>query len=324
MTAEIVILNWNGRDHLRTFLPSVVAAAPAGVGVTVADNGSTDDSAEVLAREFPTVRVVRLGRNYGFAEGYNRALREVDAECFVLLNSDVETPAGWLEPLLEVLEREPDVAAVAPKLRSWRDRASFEYAGAAGGYLDLLGYPFCRGRILRCVERDEGQYDDERDVFWVSGAAFCCRAEVFRELGGFDAHAQTWITSQPYQVGVLLSSSNASTWTAHQDKDLAFRLLEAEFTPGVQALELGAAEVAGATDLLLLALAETPSAATRVEYALSLPHIKPKFRPGLTFFRRPSQFSHCQLRRQSKALGILLMYIKNTLCFRHIGTRLPT
>ncbi len=187
MTAEIVILNWNGRDHLRTFLPSVVAAAPAGVGVTVADNGSTDDSAEVLAREFPTVRVVRLGRNYGFAEGYNRALREVDAECFVLLNSDVETPAGWLEPLLEVLEREPDVAAVAPKLRSWRDRASFEYAGAAGGSLDLLGYPFCRGRILRCVERDEGQYDDERDVFWVSGAAFCCRAEVFRELGGFDA-----------------------------------------------------------------------------------------------------------------------------------------
>ena len=187
MTAEIVILNWNGRDHLRTFLPSVVAAAPAGVGVTVADNGSTDDSAEVLAREFPTVRVVRLGRNYGFAEGYNRALREVDAECFVLLNSDVETPAGWLEPLLEVLEREPDVAAVAPKLRSWRDRASFEYAGAAGGYLDLLGYPFCRGRILRCVERDEGQYADERDVFWVSGAAFCCRAEVFRELGGFDA-----------------------------------------------------------------------------------------------------------------------------------------
>ncbi len=187
MTAEIVILNWNGRDHLRTFLPSVVAAAPAGVGVTVADNGSTDDSAEVLAREFPTVRVVRLGRNYGFAEGYNRALREVDAECFVLLNSDVETPAGWLEPLLEVLEREPDVAAVAPKLRSWRDRASFEYAGAAGGYLDLLGYPFCRGRILRCVERYEGQYDDERDVFWVSGAAFCCRAEVFRELGGFDA-----------------------------------------------------------------------------------------------------------------------------------------
>ena len=187
MTAEIVILNWNGRDHLRTFLPSVVAAVPAGVGVTVADNGSTDDSAAVLAREFPTVRVVRLGRNYGFAEGYNRALREVDAECFVLLNSDVETPAGWLEPLLEVLEREPDVAAVAPKLRSWRDRASFEYAGAAGGYLDLLGYPFCRGRILRCVERDEGQYDDERDVFWVSGAAFCCRAEVFRELGGFDA-----------------------------------------------------------------------------------------------------------------------------------------
>lgn len=184
--AKIVILNWNGAEHLRRFLPSVVAAAPAGVGVVVADNGSTDGSLAVLAEEFPTVAVVRLDRNYGFAGGYNRALAQVEADYYLLLNSDVETPRGWLEPILGVLEREPDVAVVSPKLVSWLDRTRFEYAGASGGFIDFLGYPFCRGRILKRVEADEGQYDDARDVFWVSGAAFCCRADVFRALGGFD------------------------------------------------------------------------------------------------------------------------------------------
>ena len=185
-SAKIVILNWNGAEHLRRFLPSVVAAAPAGVGIVVADNGSTDCSVELLEREFPTVGIIRLGANYGFAEGYDRALEQVEADVFVLLNSDVETPAGWLEPILETLERHPDVAAAAPKLLSVEDRTRFEYAGASGGYIDYLGYPFCRGRILRCTETDTGQYDDARDVFWVSGAAFCCRADVFRRLGGFD------------------------------------------------------------------------------------------------------------------------------------------
>ena len=184
--AKIVILNWNGVDHLRRFLPSVVAAAPAGVEVVVADNGSTDGSVAVLGSEFPTVRIVRLDRNYGFAGGYNRALRQVEADYYILLNSDVETPAGWLDPLLDTLERNPDVAVVSPKLISSEDRRLFEYAGAAGGYIDRLGYPFCRGRILRTVEEDRGQYDDARDLFWVSGAAFCCRADVFRALGGFD------------------------------------------------------------------------------------------------------------------------------------------
>lgn len=184
---EIVILNWNGEEHLRRFLPSVVAAAPEGVGVVVADNGSTDGSVALLEREFPSVGVVRLERNYGFAGGYNRALERIEAEYFVLLNSDVETPPGWLEPLLDCLRRHPDVAVVSPKLLSFRDRGRFEYAGASGGFIDFLGYPFCRGRILRSVECDAGQYDDTRDVFWVSGAAFCCRADVFRALGGFDA-----------------------------------------------------------------------------------------------------------------------------------------
>ena len=185
---EIVLLNWNGAAHLRRFLPSVVAsAATAGAGVTVADNGSTDDSAALLAREFPSVRLIRLDRNYGFAEGYNRALAEVEADYWLLLNTDVEVAEGWIEPLVETLDRNPDVAVVAPKLRAVEAPDCFEYAGAAGGYIDFLGYPFCRGRILQRVERDEGQYDDARDLFWVSGAAFCCRAEVFRALGGFDA-----------------------------------------------------------------------------------------------------------------------------------------
>ena len=186
-TAKIVILNWNGAEYLRRFLPSVVAAAPAGVGVVVADNGSTDDSLAVLAREFPSVEVIRLDANYGFAGGYNRALEQVEADYFLLLNSDVETPAGWLGPIFECLDRHPDVAVVAPKLISWSDRTRFEYAGASGGFIDWLGYPFCRGRILRSVEEDRGQYDDAREVMWVSGAAFCCRADVFRRLGGFDA-----------------------------------------------------------------------------------------------------------------------------------------
>ena len=185
--AKIVILNWNGAEHLRRFLPSVVAAAPAGVEVVVADNGSTDDSLRVLATEFPSVGVLRLDANYGFAGGYNRALKQVEADYYLLLNSDIETPEGWLAPILDVLEREPDVAVVSPKLISWTDRTEFEYAGASGGFIDFLGYPFCRGRILRQVEADEGQYDDARDVFWVSGAAFCCRADVFHALGGFDA-----------------------------------------------------------------------------------------------------------------------------------------
>ena len=184
--AKIVILNWNGVAHLRRFLPSVIAAAPADVEVIVADNGSTDDSVEVLRREFPSVTLLRMDRNYGFAGGYNRALQRIEADYYVLLNSDVETPVGWLEPLVETLDRNPDVAVVSPKLISSEERRMFEYAGASGGYLDVLGYPFCRGRILRTVEEDRGQYDDERDLFWVSGAAFCCRADVFHALGGFD------------------------------------------------------------------------------------------------------------------------------------------
>lgn len=183
----VVILNWNGRQHLEQFLPSVVAHTPQQVRIIVADNGSTDDSVAFIAQHYPAIKIIRLERNYGFAEGYNRALEQVDAEFFILLNSDVEVTAGWVEPLVATLTNNRSVAAVAPKLRSYGNRDHFEYAGAAGGYIDVLGYPFCRGRILSTLEQDKGQYDTAQEVFWASGAAFCCRADVFRMLGGFDA-----------------------------------------------------------------------------------------------------------------------------------------
>ena len=184
---KVLILNWNGEHHLARFLPSVVANTPPQAQIVVADNGSTDDSVALLRRDFPTVEVVQLDRNYGFAEGYNRAVERIEAEYLVLLNSDVETPAGWLEPLVRTLDENPDVAVVAPKLLSCCDKSKFEYAGAAGGYIDWLGYPFCRGRIMQRIETDRGQYDDACDVFWASGAAFCCRREAFVAAGGFDA-----------------------------------------------------------------------------------------------------------------------------------------
>ena len=212
---KVVILNWNGRAHLERYLPSVVRYTMPQYGVVVADNGSTDTSLEYVAEAFPQVEIVRLDRNYGFAEGYNRALREVESEYYVLLNSDVEVSEGWCEKLVEALDADPQLAAVAPKLLADTDRERFEYAGASGGFIDILGYPFCRGRILSTTERDEGQYDTPREVFWASGAAFACRAEVFKSEGGFDgdffAHMEEidlcWrMQSSGYRIGVEPSS----------------------------------------------------------------------------------------------------------------------
>ncbi len=183
----VVILNWNGLQQLQHYLPSVVTTTPY-ADIVVADNGSTDGSVEWLRTEMPSVKLVLLDRNYGFAEGYNRALKQLHSyDVYVLLNSDVEPAEGWLQPLLSQLEQNPDVAVVVPKILDDKCREQFEYAGAAGGYIDLLGYPFCRGRILGTIESDKGQYDTSCDVMWGSGAAFCCRADVFAELGGFAA-----------------------------------------------------------------------------------------------------------------------------------------
>lgn len=171
---------------LRTYLPSVVANT-ANADVIVADNGSTDNSLEVLKTEFPTVKTILLDRNYGFAEGYNRAIDQVNSEYVVLLNSDVETPEGWLRPLLEYMDAHAEVAAVQPKIRSWRKKDYFEHAGAAGGYLNALGYPYCRGRRVWGVEQDKGQYDTVVNIDWTIGACMCVRTQVYKDLGGLDA-----------------------------------------------------------------------------------------------------------------------------------------
>ena len=173
---------------LRRYLPSVVANTRGeGVEIVVADNGSTDSSRDVLCNEFPSVRMIELDRNYGFAEGYNRALAETDSTYTVLLNSDVEVTAGWLLPLLDYMDSNPSVAAVQPKILSDTDRKRFEHAGAAGGYLDALGYPFCRGRIVGYTAEDRGQYDMPADVLWTSGACMCVRTDIYKRVGGLDA-----------------------------------------------------------------------------------------------------------------------------------------
>ena len=187
----VIILNWNGAALLRRYLPSVVANTPSALAdVIVADNGSSDNSLEVLRDEFPSVGVIALDKNYGFAEGYNRAIDQVEHPVTVLLNSDVRTPEHWLEPLVEYLNEHDDVGALQPKLLHDRGdgREVFEYAGAAGGYLDKHGYPYCRGRIFEAIEDDNGQYDDiTPSILWASGACLVVRTELYRRAGGLDS-----------------------------------------------------------------------------------------------------------------------------------------
>lgn len=184
----VIILNWNGSALLRRFLPSVLAGTDGSLAdVIVADNGSTDGSAEMLRREFPSVEVLEFDRNYGFAEGYNRALAATGRRYTVLLNSDVAVRPGWLNTLYDYMEAHPGIGAVQPKLLSASDPSFFEYAGACGGLLDRNGYPYCRGRIFGVCEADSGQYDTPLDVFWASGAALMVRTDLYLSLGGLDS-----------------------------------------------------------------------------------------------------------------------------------------
>ena len=186
----VIILNWNGAKLLRRYLPSVIEGTDAAIAdVIVADNGSSDDSLQVLQREFPEVKVLKFDRNYGFAEGYNRAIAQTMYPYTVLLNSDVRTPRGWLNPLLDFMERSPHIGAVMPKLLHDREdgKQMFEYAGAAGGYIDCHGYPYCRGRIFEYVEDDHGQYDGQpKSVFWATGACLMVRSQLYQDVGGLD------------------------------------------------------------------------------------------------------------------------------------------
>ena len=184
----VVILNWNGEAMLRQFLPSVVTGScEEATVVYVADNASTDDSCAVVEKEFPSVQLIRLDRNYGFAEGYNRALQQVEAEYVVLLNSDVEVTEGWLRDMVAYMDTHPDAAACQPKILSYRHRNMFEYAGASGGFMDRYGYPFCRGRVMDVVEEDKGQYEEIIPVFWATPAQINFLLEVYRKVGGLDA-----------------------------------------------------------------------------------------------------------------------------------------
>src|ERR1044071_7927501 len=181
----VVILNYNGKAHLEKFLPGVVRYSPE-ARIVVADNGSTDDSLTYITKYFPGVEIIDNGSNLGFCGGYNHALKKVSAEYFLLLNNDVEVTEGWLKPLLDILGRDQNIAAVQPKILAYRQKNRFEYAGAGGGLIDALGYPFCRGRIFDTTEEDHGQYNDTLPVFWATGACLMIRSKLFHELGGFD------------------------------------------------------------------------------------------------------------------------------------------
>ena len=184
----VIILNWNGIDLLQNFIPTASRHTVCDrVDLIVADNGSDDESVTWLRANHPEVKVIELGENFGFAEGYNRVISQVNYPYVTLLNSDVEVPPEWWKPLLEFIEDNPDVGAIQPKILSYKDKSRFEYAGAAGGYLDCLGYPYCRGRLFDVVEKDEGQYDgDPVDVAWASGACLTMPAELYNRLGGLD------------------------------------------------------------------------------------------------------------------------------------------
>ncbi len=182
----VVILNWNGKSWLEKFLPSVLQSTYTAYSVLVVDNGSTDDSVSWLAAKFPEIKCLELPENYGFAEGNNRAIPLIDTPYFALLNSDVEVTPGWLEPLVSHLETNPLVAAVQPKVKLWSDKNSFEYAGAAGGWLDKFGYAFCRGRVFDELEQDEGQYQNTEVCFWATGACLMVRTAVAKKIGLFE------------------------------------------------------------------------------------------------------------------------------------------
>ena len=188
MKTAVVILNWNTEGFLKEFLPGLLHSVGKvnGAEVIVADNASTDGSLEVMRKTFPQVRTIAFEKNHGFTGGYNKAFEQIDSEYFVLINSDIEVTEDWLAPLVDWMDNHPECGACAPKLHSWQEREKFEYAGAAGGYIDLFGYPFCRGRVLKRLDTDKGQYDQTKDVFWATGACLMVRSSLYRKLGGLD------------------------------------------------------------------------------------------------------------------------------------------
>jgi len=182
----VVILNWNGKRFLETFLPPLIEHTDADIEIIVADNASTDNSVSFVQKQFPRIRIIQNPNNEGFARGYNLALKEVKADYYILLNSDVEVTDDWIHPIISLMESDPMIGACQPKIRSYHHRDEFEYAGAAGGYIDKYGYPFCRGRVFLTIEKDTGQYNDQVEISWATGACLFVRSDLFNQLGGFD------------------------------------------------------------------------------------------------------------------------------------------
>lgn len=207
MKLAVVILNWNGAQLLEQFMPSIMAFSDDAC-IYVADNASTDESISVLQKNFPEVKIIQNVANFGFAKGYNEALKQVDAEIYALVNSDIEVTANWLQPVIALFEKEKDTAIIQPKILDYKNKEYFEYAGAAGGFIDAYGYPFCRGRIFDSIEKDVAQYNKTTEIFWASGACFFIRSEVYHSLKGFD-----------------------ETFFAHQEEiDLCWRAFNNKFT----------------------------------------------------------------------------------------------
>lgn len=186
-SVAVVILNWNGKAYLKQFLPGILLSEYDNLQIVVGDNASTDDSVAFLSENFPTVKIIQNDQNYGFAGGYNKVLERVEADYFVLLNSDVEVTPDWIKPVIDLMENDVCIAAAQPKIKWHLNKKQFEYAGAAGGYLDIYSFPFCRGRLFNVYEYDDGQYNDATEVFWASGAAFFIKSKCWKEAGGLDA-----------------------------------------------------------------------------------------------------------------------------------------
>ncbi|WP_412468983.1 glycosyltransferase family 2 protein [Pedobacter sp. KLB.chiD] len=186
-SVAVVILNWNGKAYLKQFLPGILLSEYDNLQIVVGDNASTDDSVSFLQGNFPTIKIIRNDQNYGFAGGYNKVLERVEADYFILLNSDVEVTPNWIKPVIDLMEGDKRIAAAQPKIKWQLNKKQFEYAGAAGGYLDIYCFPFCRGRLFNVYESDEGQYNDATEVFWASGAAFFIKSACWVEAGGLDA-----------------------------------------------------------------------------------------------------------------------------------------
>ena len=217
----IVILNWNGEKLFDDFLPSVINHSKTeNLEIIVADNGSTDKSIEHLTQFYPSVKIIDLKKNYGFAEGYNQALKQVDADYLVLLNSDVEVTKNWIEPCIEQFEADENLAAIQPKILSYTNPEKFEYAGAAGGFIDMFGYPFCRGRILNRIENDFGQYNQPSPIFWATGACMFIRAGAFKTAGGFDG--DFWAHME--EIDLCWRLKNSGFKVAYEPKSVVYHL----------------------------------------------------------------------------------------------------